>query len=44
MRSLVLAVAMMIMPFMVNAHQSDDGQTTCHKNDEGVFHCHVSEG
>ena len=43
MRSLVLAVAMMIMPFMVNAHQSDDGQATCYKNDEGVFHCHVSE-
>ena len=44
MRSLVLAVAMMIMPFMVNAHQSDDVHITCHKNEEGVVHCHVAEG
>ena len=44
MRSLVLAVAMVIMPFMVNAHQSDNGQAICHESDEGVFHCHVSEG
>ena len=43
MKSLVLAVAMMIMPFMANAHQSDDIQATCHKNEEGVFHCHVLE-
>ena len=43
MRSLVLAVAMMIMPFMVKAHQSDDRQATCHKNEEGVFHCHVAK-
>ena len=43
MKSLILAVAMMIMPFMVNAHRGDDRQATCHKNEEGVFHCHVLE-
>ena len=44
MKGFVLAVAMMVMPFTVNAHQSENEQATCHKNAEGVLHCHVSEG
>lgn len=44
MRSLVSAVSMMlIMPFSVNAHQSDVKKATCRKNEEGVFNFHVGE-
>lgn len=44
MRALILAVAMMVMPFIANAHQSQDKQVVCHKDGEGALHCHVSDG
>lgn len=43
MRGFVIAVAMMIMPFMGLAHQGEDGQAMCHKNTDGVLHCHIVE-
>ena len=42
MRILILAVSMMIMPFIVNAHNSDNEQIICHKNEEGIVHCHFT--
>ena len=44
MKSFVLVVAIMFMPFTANAHQSENEQAKCHKNAEGVLHCHVSGG
>ena len=43
MRTLILAVSMMIMPFIVNAHDSNNEQIICHKNEEGIIHCHATE-
>jgi len=44
MKALILAVAMMVMPFIANAHQSQDKQVVCHKDGEGTLHCHVFDG
>ena len=44
MKSFVLVVAIMFMPFTANAHQSENEHSKYHKNVEGVLHCHVSGG
>ena len=44
MKSFVLVVAIMFMPFTANTHQNETQQAKCHKNAEGVLHCHVSVG
>lgn len=44
MKSFVLVVATMFMPFTANAHQSENEHSKYHKNVEGVLHCHVSGG
>ena len=43
MRVLFLTLIMMIIPFMGNAHQGENGHITCQMNTEGVVHCHVSD-
>ena len=43
MRVLFLTLAMMMIPFMGNAHQDEDGHIACHMDAEGVVHCHVSK-
>ena len=42
MRYLIFGAIMMIMPFVVHAHQNEENQPSCHENAGGFIHCHVS--
>ena len=42
MRYLIFGAIMMIMPFVVHAHQNEENQPLCHESEDGFIHCHVS--
>ena len=42
MRYIIFGAIMMIMPFVVHAHQNEENQPSCHESADGFIHCHVS--